>query len=401
MNHRNLLSLIVLCVLAFAGSAHAGPDILTANWISCSDNNQIRQFNGDVQLNSECLYQEIESGSGQRLDLICDARTADFTSAQLAYSDQGFRVLRSSIESTAGSSTLRVNAGVAPQNTQFAVVTLYANSRATLACTLSAPDPAPTPVAPSNPTVVNPQTVVAGECIDSDNDGYGWNGVASCIPEPATIPVTTAGSTDNTARPAPERAPEPEQTQSVATVTPGACVDSDGDGFGWNGVATCRITTTPVISRPMTTIQTNNSRAPGVNDITDLILITGQSNAQGAKTEVSLAVLDAPNSKVFAFTDENGWQVADLRQHWDGPNQVRHPGGNALIFPDNIPHNNFAFHFAKSLVAIDPDRVVGFVLATAPGAGIRHQALGQRRQFLQHDQSQSDDCTQCQQPHFV
>ena len=79
---------------------------------------------------------------------------------------------------------------------------------------------------------------------------------------------------------------------------------------------------------------------------------------------------------VLAFTDESGWQVADLRQHWDGPNQVRHPGNNNLIFPTNTPHNNFALHFGKSLVALDSRRVVGFVLATSPGAGIRQWRRG-------------------------
>ena len=50
-------------------------------------------------------------------------------------------------------------------------------------------------------------------CIDRDGDGYGWNGVDTCVPDEgeATLPVE----------------------QSFA------CIDTDGDGFGWNGIDTC------------------------------------------------------------------------------------------------------------------------------------------------------------------
>lgn len=57
-----------------------------------------------------------------------------------------------------------------------------------------------------------------GACIDTDGDGYGWNGVSTCDPTSAT-----AGGSASV----------------VATVN--ACVDTDGDGYGWNGVATCLI----------------------------------------------------------------------------------------------------------------------------------------------------------------
>jgi len=48
-----------------------------------------------------------------------------------------------------------------------------------------------------------------GACIDTDGDGFGWDGSATCIPE-----------------------------QGVA-VQDQSCIDPDGDGFGWNGTATC------------------------------------------------------------------------------------------------------------------------------------------------------------------
>ena len=48
-----------------------------------------------------------------------------------------------------------------------------------------------------------------GQCVDTDGDGFGWNGTSTCTP----------GSTQ--------------------TGITGQCVDTDGDGFGWNGTATC------------------------------------------------------------------------------------------------------------------------------------------------------------------
>lgn len=44
-------------------------------------------------------------------------------------------------------------------------------------------------------------------CVDSDGDGWGWNGTGSCL----------VGSSD------------------------GSCVDDDGDGWGWNGSESCRV----------------------------------------------------------------------------------------------------------------------------------------------------------------
>ncbi len=103
------------------------------------------------------------------------------------------------------------------------------------------------------------------------------------------------------------------------------------------------------------------STTPFAEDITDLILVTGQSNALGADTDFD-AELDSPNDRVFAFTNE-GWQKADLHQIWD---LNWHPRGD----PDTDPSNNFGFHFAKKVAERRSHRVVGFILVTAPGEAI-------------------------------
>jgi hypothetical protein len=53
---------------------------------------------------------------------------------------------------------------------------------------------------------------VSGGCVDFDGDGYGWDGQRTCL--------VTAGDAAQAAH----------------------CIDLDGDGWGWNGTSSCRIT---------------------------------------------------------------------------------------------------------------------------------------------------------------
>ena len=110
-------------------------------------------------------------------------------------------------------------------------------------------------------------------------------------------------------------------------------------------------------------------QAQSVSDITDLILVTGQSNVRGSQTAYS-ASLDVPDLRVFAYTDSNDWEVSDLHQAWDVDGW--HPGNGSLADNARSPYNNFAFHFAKTIVENDPDKIVGIIIASAPGEGIQH-----------------------------
>ncbi len=71
-----------------------------------------------------------------------------------------------------------------------------------------------------------------GECIDTDGDGWGWDGLGSCLidePEPATC-IDTDGDGwgwDGTG------------SCRIGELVRGACVDSDGDGWGWDGIESC------------------------------------------------------------------------------------------------------------------------------------------------------------------
>lgn len=104
-----------------------------------------------------------------------------------------------------------------------------------------------------------------------------------------------------------------------------------------------------------------------VADITDLILVTGQSNALGADTTYDFD-LDSPHDRIFAFT-EQGWLKADLHQVWD-------LGWFPRSNPGSDPSNNLALHFGKEVVERQSHRVVGIILATAPGMSIDHWNAG-------------------------
>lgn len=180
-------------------------------------------------------------------------------------------------------------------------------------------------------------TTGSSTCVDADGDGWGWNGSESCR--------VSAG-------------PDSGAASSVGSgssgANSGACVDDDGDGWGWNGRSSCRVSGAQYAGSDSVPVYQSS-------DITDLVLLTGQSNALGANTGYS-AGLDSPDVQVFAFTN-NGWRVADLHQVWD---RGWHPRND----PDTDPSNNLLLHFGKRVVSRDDNRVVGFILASEPGAAI-------------------------------
>lgn len=180
-------------------------------------------------------------------------------------------------------------------------------------------------------------------CVDPDGDGWGWDGSRSCRVDSGST-GTSSGSSNSAS----------SGGNTASSADAGACVDPDGDGWGWDGRASCRVEST----------QKSNSTSNGsyqAADITDLVLLTGQSNALGANTDYD-AGLDAPDKQVFAFTN-NGWREANLNQIWD---RGWHPRNN----PNTDPSNNLLLHFGKRLVARDGNRVVGFILVSEPGAAI-------------------------------
>ncbi len=155
------------------------------------------------------------------------------------------------------------------------------------------------------------------QCIDSDGDGFGWDGFETCL-----VPDVSVGSEG-----------DPQANPSSAAVPAGACIDSDGDGFGWNGTSTCIVEL--------------------LDGVTDVVLMMGQSNALGEDTAVDPDGLDAVNPNIIAWTQFDGWQVADLCS------QIWQKGW----FPwrGGVCSNHPAFQIAKGIVASDPSRKVAII----------------------------------------
>ncbi len=241
--------------------------------------------------------------------------------------------------------------------------------------------------------------------VDADGDGYSWENGASCY--------IIAGNTDSSVVDETDDTTETESVAAVATVVastdcpsgtlnapasfqvvvaqPPGCEwvpFTDDPAWAWGTASsydnasntvtaalgglhqgTFEHSCTDIASGKMVKVvascEVTVNNAPGIEDITDLFFMTGQSNAASLQTAYD-ATLDSSDSNVFAFTD-TGWQVADLHQFWEQDI----PGNYSQDDPARSPYNSIIFQVAKALAA-KSDRVVGIVILTAPGEGISH-----------------------------
>ena len=129
--------------------------------------------------------------------------------------------------------------------------------------------------------------------------------------------------------------------------------------------AASEVSSSEVTGQVQTEQRYDGIEGAGLDTITDLLFLTGQSNAASLVTRYD-AELDAPDQRVFAYT-ETGWQVADLHQFWD----EGIPGNFSADDPQRNPYNNIIFQVGKAL-AKTANRTVGIVMLTAPGEGISH-----------------------------
>jgi len=67
-------------------------------------------------------------------------------------------------------------------------------------------------------------------CVDSDGDGWGWNGVTTCFIQNCIDSDGDGWGWDGAM-----------SCRTIATVPLTACIDIDGDGWGWNGRKSCLV----------------------------------------------------------------------------------------------------------------------------------------------------------------
>lgn len=201
----------------------------------------------------------------------------------------------------------------------------------------------------------------AQSCIDSDGDGWGWTGTKSCRVGLPTVVTTTSSvnttqciDTDNDGWgwTGTKSCRMDLQDQFLATIIPAestlACVDTDNDGWGWNGVESCEI-------------EKNIDSKADVDDITDVIVMMGQSNALGHNTLVDLEY-DYSDERIVVWTKNHGWQMADLcTQVWRG---------TWFPFQGGACGNHPTFQIAKGIIAEDPSRKIAIIPAGDAGKAI-------------------------------
>ena len=191
------------------------------------------------------------------------------------------------------------------------------------------------------------------ECIDPDGDGWGWieSQKKSCKVSKDAMKDVTAKSQIKKGHSSKVINPQ-SKPQKKMEGDPSECIDPDGDGWGWNSrlKLSCEIKA-PDVESPF-----------GVEDITDVVLVAGQSNALADGT-VPDEVLDAPHKRVFVWTYDEGWKVASLKtQIWFKRGSPKN-GGMGQLSP--------GFRIAKSIAQKDPKRVVGLIPTGVAGMSIK------------------------------
>ena len=266
-----------------------------------------------------------------------------------------------------------------------------------------------------------PNPFCSNEDADPDGDGWGWENNASCIavatedndaataePETNSEPATdsepeTEAIDNNDAEPTvrndteltdsidsePVDNDDSESTDNSETtgnngseLTDGAGNEPTSSDDAESAIGDEAELADNIDSEPADSPETKAANIDGQkdtdsdipaylpSDITDLILVTGQSNTLGSNSAVDSA-LDAPHPRVFAYTS-NGWDVAALYQSWD---RGAHPGTGDPANTQQM-HNNFALHFGKRVAALNENAVIGFILVSEPGEGIDHWRPG-------------------------
>lgn len=159
-----------------------------------------------------------------------------------------------------------------------------------------------------------------GECLDLDGDGWGWDGTMSCLVEDdpsAAVCVDTDGDGWGW---------DGENSCLIedAVPTSGECVDSDGDGYGWNGVETCL---------PDDSADGSDDGMDSDSNVTLAELAAGADNFTVLSTALQLTGLDAvlsddsaaytvfaPNDQAFELLGED--TIAELISDPDTLQQI-------------------------------------------------------------------------------
>lgn len=192
--------------------------------------------------------------------------------------------------------------------------------------------------------------------VDDDNDGFGWQNNNTCL-----IVVDNIVIAEELSQLTADSDVDESQTAPVEEAT-----DQTIQAAGVQGQTTEKLSAATEASSQPVLAPESMTTAVTAADITDIIVLTGQSNAAALETEYD-ATLDAGHERLFAFNTDGQWRPADLSQYWD----MNLPSNFSEAGDDRDPYNNLVFQLGKSLVQ-QTDRVIGVILIAAPGEGISH-----------------------------
>lgn len=229
---------------------------------------------------------------------------------------------------------------------------------------------------------------------DDDGDGFGWQNNQSCLIVVDGVVIAEQTNTTSTesevvaeevpAAPSeeiavseivevPEVAEVPQEEEVTAEIEP---VDTTEviaiEQEPEEALVEEPVPEEPVVTSPVEEATPAAEEVPTpvvsvpAQDITDIIVLTGQANASAIQTDYD-AALDTGNERLFAFTEDGQWRAADLNQYWD----ENLPSNFSSVAEGRDPYNNLAFQIGKSLTE-QTDRVVGIIMITASGEGISH-----------------------------
>jgi hypothetical protein len=113
-----------------------------------------------------------------------------------------------------------------------------------------------------------PLPIKAAECVDWDGDGWGWDGEKGCqMSEEVTLKAPTTSN---------KKAEEVRDGTNLTNILPAIipqettkqCIDTDGDGWGWDGEKGCRVEKTN-LEEKTSEVSVNNSQNNNLNPETD------------------------------------------------------------------------------------------------------------------------------------
>ena len=171
-------------------------------------------------------------------------------------------------------------------------------------------------------------------CIDVDGDGYGWTGTESC-----RVPGFVAVAGECLDFDGDGYGWNGVETCLIPGFIPtaGACIDFDNDGFGWNGVETCFIDEQPPVTEEETsqppTDEVPDSPLADDSDVNDAAILAFEEQLEGVRSYGCVPGVDGFLTSEFVEVFSNGLTTFDFWLYEDDTECVTRPITETTVLP--------------------------------------------------------------------